>query len=71
MKTAQFARQQPMIEGQLVTARDGRRYRVARVAHTSKERGITETLQLERETPKIRGKAARRADKRVRRMARS
>lgn len=61
----------PMAVGQLVTARDGRRYRVANVAHTDKDRGRIETLQLERETPKVKGKAARKAEKRARRILRA
>jgi hypothetical protein len=70
MKLPRVIEEKRLTAGQLVKSRDGRLYRVANVSHTDKDRGTVETLQLERATRKVKGKAARRADKLARRLAR-
>lgn len=60
-------------EGDRVGSKTGREYKVAnykvRPLATDRSRAV-ETMQLERAVPKVKGKAARRADKKARRLER-
>lgn len=56
------------VEGQLVSSRTGRQYRIANVQRDAT--GKRETLQIVRAQPKVRGKAAVKAAKRQRRQER-